>query len=178
MFAASVTNSWAQIGNSSSSNAADASKRTSRERGADDEPSQSMLETRERWRLDAEEKEHRELLDRTEKAARLSNELNESFTSNKAFLSNDATKLSELEKLIKKIRKNLGGDDDKDATAEVQPATLPEAFAKLSETGAGLSEELKKRSRHEISADSIAKLNEMLDLIVLIRNFAQSAQKK
>lgn len=178
VFAIALTESSAQISNSSS-NGADASKATSRERGGgDDAPSQNMLETRERWRMETEEKDHRELLDRTEKAARLSAEINQSFSSNKAFLSGDAAKLLELEKLIKKIRKNLGGDDDKDATAEAEPATISDALAKLSETGANLSEEIKKISRHEVSADSIAKSNEMLDLIILIRSFAQSAQQK
>jgi hypothetical protein len=167
----------AQINSSSRSTGADASKATSRERGDDEDSpaTRNMLETRHRWRLAAEEKEHRELLERSDKAARLSDELNQSFAANNhSFLSANAPKLTELEKLIKKIRKNLGGDDDdKDQSDETKPASLSEAFTKLSQTSASLSEELKKQTRHEISADSIGRSNEMLDLITLIRNFVR-----
>ncbi|MEP6924631.1 MAG: hypothetical protein ABI954_09205 [Pyrinomonadaceae bacterium] len=161
----------AQIKNTS--NGTDASKASSNERNNDSPPSQSLLETRERWRMEMEEKEHRELLDRSDKAAHLSDELSKSFGQNNRFMATDMAKLNDLEKLVKKIRKNLGGNDDKDTTDDEKPTTLLDAFAKLSETGAALNEELKKCTRHEISADSIDKSNEMLDLIELIRNFAQ-----
>lgn len=167
--------SVAQIGNSSRSTGADASKASSKERGDDyDSPAnKSMLETRERWRMETEEKEHQELLDRSEKAARLSDELSKSFLQNNRLLATDAFKLNDLEKLVKKIRKNLGGNDDKEGGDEEKPSTISDAFTKLSETGAALNEELKKCTRHEISADSIDKSNEILDLIVLIRSFSQ-----
>lgn len=162
------------LGQLSRSNAADASKATSRERNdEDDSPaSRGMLENKERWRMAAEEKEHRELLERSDRVAQLTDQLNKSFGQNSAFANGDATKLAELEKLVKKIRKNLGAGDDDDTMDETKPATLAQAFIQLSEMGATLNEELKKQTRHEISADSIAKSNEMLDLINLIRNFA------
>lgn len=165
----------AQINNSSASNAADASKASPRERDDDSPASRNMRETRERWRMEAEEKEHHELLERSDKAWHLTDELNKSFARNNAFTSNDAAKLTELEKLIKKIRKSLGGGgDDNDKTDETKPASLADAFNQLSEAGATLNDELKKQTRHELSADSIDKLNEMLDLVALIRNFSQS----
>ena len=177
VFALAAVKAVAQINSSTTSNAADASKATSRERGDDnDSPAgRNMLETREKWRLEAEEKEHRELLDRSEKAAHLSDELKKSFVQNNAFTGGDQTKLTELEKLIKKIRKNLGGggSDENNDTDEIKPASLAEAFTQLSEAGASLNDELKKQTRHEISADSIDKSNEILDLIGLIRNFSQ-----
>ena len=133
-----------------------------------------MLETRERWRMAAEVKEHRELLERSDKAWHLTDELNKSFVQNNAFSSGDRAKLTELEKLIKKIRKNLGGGgDDRDQSEEAKPSTLADAFNQLAEASAALNDELKKQTRHELSADSIDKLNEMLDLVTLIRNFAQ-----
>ena len=177
IFALTSVAASAQTNVSTNSNAADASKATSRERGGDDNDSPaglSMRETREKWRLEAEEKEHRELLDRSEKAAQLSDELKKSFVQNNAFSNNDVAKLTELEKLVKKIRKNLGGGgDENEAVDESKPASLAEAFNQLSEAGASLRNGLKKQTRHEISADSIDKSNAMLDLIGLIRNFAQ-----
>ncbi len=175
VFALTSVKALAQVG-TSNSNAADASKANSHDHGDDnDSPaSLNMRETREKWRLEAEEKEHRELLDRSDKAAHLSDELKKSLVQNNAFSGGDATKLTELEKLLKKIRKNLGGGgDENDSVNEVKPASLAEAFNQLSEAGASLNDGLKKQTRHEISADSIDKSNEMLDLIALIRNFSQ-----
>ena len=95
IFASASIEAVAQISTSTSNNAADASKASSRERGGDEDSpaARNMLETREKWRLAAEEKEHRDLLDRSDKAAHLSEELNKAFVQNNALTSNDAAKL-------------------------------------------------------------------------------------
>lgn len=155
----------------SNSNASDASKRSSYERDKDPEMSESMIETRYRWRKRAEMKEHKENVERGDTAVKLSEELTKSFAANNRLLAADAAKLVELEKLLKKIRKNLGGDDD-DKPSENLPATLGEALAKLSENAALLQTEMKETTMYELSAASIEKANEMLELVLLIRRFS------
>jgi phosphomevalonate kinase len=171
IFVAASTQVFAQRTGASQSNAADASKRSSYDRDKDPEMSESMIETRYRWRKRAEEKEFKENVARTDTAARLCDELNKSFAQNNRLLATDAVKLEELEKLVKKIRKNLGGDDD-EKQSESLPSTLGDALTKLNEHSAVLQEELKDSSMYELSAEAIEKTNEMLELIVLIRRLS------
>lgn len=172
VFVAASVDVYAQRTTISKSNANDASKQNSYDRGNEPELSESMIETRHRWKVREAEKEHQEMVERGENAARLGEELSKSFAQNSRLLANDATKLEELEKLLKKIRKSLGGDDD-ETTSEAKPATLADALAKLTENGAVLQEELKTSTRYEISASAIEKANEMLELIALIRTFSR-----
>lgn len=173
IFVAASVDVYAQRTGISKSNANDASKQNSYDRNNNEpELSESMIETRHRWKVREEEKEHKEMVERGESAARLGEELKKSFADNNRLLANDAAKLDELEKLLKKIRKNMGGDDD-DTVSEAKPATLADALAKLAENGVVLQEELKTSTRYEISASAIEKANEMLELIALIRTFSR-----
>lgn len=161
----------AQSASSSRSNAADASRATSYERDRDEEPSQGLLETRYRWHLREVEKEHREMLDRSQSVARLTKDLYQSFQQNNALTTSDSAKLSELEKLLKKLRKSMGGDDD-EALEQNNPSSLADALDKFAEIAAALNDELKESSRFEISAASIENTNEMLKLLSFVRKSA------
>lgn len=143
-------------------------------RGDDIEPNESMLETRYRWRVREEEKEHRELLTRTSEASQLSEAISVSVAVNNIVTSADTTKLNNLEKLLKKVRRGLNGDDDDDKEEPTKPASIVEAAKRLAELGALVDTELKEVSRHEISADAIVSINEMLDLVVYLRGGSRS----
>lgn len=153
------------------SNGADASKRSPNERGRDDDaaPSEGMLEMQFRWRTRAAEKEFNEMIGRSDDVRETSAAIKTGFEQNKSLAAADLAKLPNLEKQLKKIRKSLGGDDDDDATAEVNPVSLAEALDKLAEIAAALNEDLKKSTRYQVSAASIEDANQMLDLIAYIR---------
>ena len=93
-----------------------------------------------------------------------------SYEQSKGFSSRDLNKLERLEKLLKKIRKKLGGDDDgNDDEIEAKPSTIENAVETLKKTAASLFEELKKTSRLSISAVAIQSSNTMLKIVRLIR---------
>lgn len=136
-------------------------------------PGDPMLENLMKMRIRAEEKEHAEFVGRGAEVARLTEQISRSFAESGAIV-RDLDKLNQLEKVVKKIRKNMGGSDDdkKDdnyETPESNPATIAEAVTKLAEIGADLSESVKTSSRYTVSADSINNANELLELINFIR---------
>lgn len=156
-------------------NAADASKRSASDRGGDNiAPSERMLETQYRWRLRAEEKEFNEMLDRSRDALQLSETLKSALEQRNALTAAEQAKLSQIEKQIKKVRRVLGGDDDDESSGESTPASFAEALEELVETAATLNEDLKKRTRYEVSADSIDNANRILELIKFIRGKTRS----
>jgi len=132
-----------------------------------------LLENLMKMRIRAEEKEHAEFVERGAEVARLTGEISQSFSLTGGSF-RDVEKLNQLEKIVKKIRKNMGGSDDdkKDEnseTPESNPATIAEAVTKLAEIGTNLSESVKTSSRYTISAASIDNANELLELIYFIR---------
>lgn len=107
-------------------------------------------------------KEHEELLKRGEEALKLSSELETSFTASETFSSKDLEKLQELEKVVGKIREELGGDNDDDDDEENANGpennarrTIGSAFKFLRDSTVKLVDELKKSSRFSISAAAI-----------------------
>src|ERR1044072_7665156 len=73
---------------------------------------ESIKENLAKGRIDQEKKEYEELVKRGEEALKLSEDLEKSFESNNKLSSDDYKKLERLEKLVKKIRADLGGDED------------------------------------------------------------------
>lgn len=122
-----------------------------------------------RWRVRAAEKEYNEIIERSDDVLAIADALKSSFAQNNQLVNADIGKLSALEKQIKKIRKSLGGDDDEQISVEAAPDSLADALAKLHEISRSLNEELKKSTRHQISASSIESANQLLDLIVYVR---------
>ena len=79
-----------------------------------------------------EKKEHQELLARAETALDISNELEEAFERDQRLTSAEEKKLVELEKVVKKIRDDLGGDDDEEAEKEsARPKDVKDMFLAL-----------------------------------------------
>ena len=134
----------------------------------------NIKETMAKQRIEREKKEYEELLKRSEEAVKLSEELEKSFTNSNQLSSDDQKKLDRLEKLVKKIRGDLGGDDDgeqglNEKEKPEKPSTLENAFKTLPKNAAQLFSEIKKSTRYSISVIAIQTSNVLLKLVKFIR---------
>jgi hypothetical protein len=136
-------------------------------RGKEEEKSDSLKETMAKWKLKAEKKDYEELLKRGDEAEKLVIELTDTYKKNKQLTKEDAPKLDKLEKLVKKIRSEVGAEDD--GEEEDKPKDLVDAIKLLSENTANLVKELKKTTRHSISVVLVETSNTMLKLVKFIR---------
>jgi hypothetical protein len=137
----------------------------------DDQP-RNFKEMLSKQRVEREKKDHEELLKRGDEAAQLTEQLENAFEQTNTLTSKDKQKLETLEKIVVKIRKELGGDDDDgEETVEVKqkPSTLQEAFNSLKSTTFKLVDELKKGSRFTVSALAIQSSNNVLKLVRFLR---------
>jgi len=75
----------------------------------------SIRENLKKHEIERHKKEHEKMLENGEEAVRLSEELVASFEKNNQLSVKDAEKLERIEKLVKKIRSELGGADEKEA---------------------------------------------------------------
>lgn len=133
---------------------------------------QNIQETMAKQRIAREKKEFEELLEKSEEAVRLSEELEKSFTTSNQLSPEDRKKLDRLEKLVKKIRTELGGDDDGEAEADKNnqaPSTIGSAFQTLQKNAAQLFSEIKKSTRYSVSVVAIQTSNVLLKLVKFIR---------
>lgn len=151
----------------------DASTSGDRPRQKEDLP-KNIKETMAKQRIAREKKEFKELLEKSEEAVKLSEELEKSFTDSNQLTSEDRKKLERLEKLLKKIRSDLGGDDDgekeifdKDETQE--SSTMSNALKTLQTNAAQLFSEIKKSTRYSVSVIAIQTSNALLKLVKFIR---------
>lgn len=128
-------------------------------------------------RAERDKKEHKLMLDRGEEALRLASQLETAFEQNKNLTPQDRDKLESLERVVEKIRSELGGDDDEGAddgsymkpVDEPKPSTLEEGFKYLHSTTIKLVDELKKTTRFTISAVAIQSSNSVLRLVRFLR---------
>ena len=116
-----------------------------------------------------EKKEHGELLERADTALELSDELEKALQDGRRLTSAEEKKLVELEKVVKKIRDDLGGDDDEEAEKEGGPRDVKDAFIALRKSTLELVDEVKKTTRFSISAAAIQSSNTVLRLVRFLR---------
>jgi hypothetical protein len=147
----------------------DASSSDGRSRARPDDLPKGIKETLQKNRIEEEKKQFDEMIKRGEEAAKLSEELSESFEQKRNFTAEDAKKLARLEKLVKKIRDDLGGEDDKETAANDAPTTLLNALKAVQENAANLLSALKKTTRLTISTVAIESSNTVLKLVRFIR---------
>ena len=118
-----------------------------------------------------EKKDHEELLERADTALALSDEL-EKVLEQGQHLTADDKRLVELEKVVKKIRDDLGGDDDEDEEAYVndeRPKDVKDAFLALRRSTLRMVDEVKKTTRFSISVAAIRSSNNVLKLVRFLR---------
>src|SRR5688572_12770889 len=152
------------------------SKLTAKEE-RDDRTPPSVAEMVEKQRILRQKKEHGEMLKRGEEALKLSEQLEESFNNGAGFSSHDLQKLEALEKVVDKIRDELGGDDDDDKEM-LEDSTGPEnnarrdvvsAFKFLRDSTMKLVDELKKSSRFSISVAAVESSNAVIRIARFLR---------
>jgi len=145
-----------------------------------EDPPTGLKEMMAKQRAERDKKDHEEMLERGDEALRLAKQLEASFSQNKTFTQQDRIKLESLEKVVTKIRRELGGDDDDagdgsddanylKAADEPKPSNMEEAFRYLQSTTIKLVDELKKTTRFSISAIAIQSSNTVLKLIRFVR---------
>lgn len=150
----------------------------SAQRGADNRPafgaeqddsqhvSRSFRETRERMRIEREEKDHNEMLERGDEVHKMAIQVERSFEQNGRLSEEDHAVLEALEKKVKKIRSQLGGDDDSEDLASLPLADAVHNFTSVTDT---FLDELKKTNRFTISATAVENANAVIRLARLLR---------
>ncbi len=142
----------------------------------------NIQETLDKHKIEQAKKDHDEMIERGEEALKLSEELEKSVENNNKLSSQDQAKLVRLEKITKKIRKELGGDDDdeavieetKESSGEVpaieeKMSPLSSAIKRLQTTATKLLNELKKTSRFSVSVIAIQSSNSLLKILKFIK---------
>src|SRR5687767_13069356 len=152
----------------------DASTRSGR-RSRADKP-MGLDEMLAKQRAARDKKDHEQMLARGEQALKLATQLEASFAQNHDLSREDRARLESLEETVRKIREELGGDDDDSADVEPagtveesKPSTIEEAFKYLQSTTVKLVDELKKTTRFSISAIAIQSSNSVLKLVKFLR---------
>jgi hypothetical protein len=129
-------------------------------------------------RIEQEKKEHDDLLKRGEEALEISGQLEQSFTQHQQLSPMDKERLDNLAVLVKKIRREIGAEDDdepeddaknKDSAGEDKPSNLETAFKALQSTTVKLVDELKKTTRFSISVIAVQSSNTLLRIVRFIR---------
>ena len=126
-----------------------------------------------KMQIDREKKTYQEMLDRGTEAAKIGEEVEKSFETKGSLSVEDRQKIDELEKLVKKIRGELGGSDpddtDDDAQKDDNPKDVVSGVKYLRDSTARLLDELKKTSRFTISAMAIQSSNSVLKVTRFLR---------
>jgi hypothetical protein len=137
-----------------------------------DQPS-SLKEMLAKMRIDQEKKEYDELVDRGQQAVKLSTELEQSFQQNASLRKTDREKLDDLEKLVKKIRNELGAegsiDDPDENGGDDAPKDAADGLRSLQDLTNKLVDELKKTTRFGVSAIAIQSSNSALRVVKFLR---------
>lgn len=130
-------------------------------------------ETCVKMRIQQEKKDYDEMLKRGEEVRRLSERLVRSFELKGSLSEDDRNLLESLEKNVKKIRDELGGDGDDGKIDEIlgpdKKPTFANAVDKLKTTASDLVDELQKTTRFSISATAIQSSNTVLTVARFLR---------
>ena len=142
-----------------------------------DPEAKTLQEMVAKQQISRRKKEHDEMLKQGEEALRLSQELETTFEQTESFSDQDRQKLQELEKIVSKIREELGGDDDDDNKSDVSAdgnensarSSIGAAFKFLRTSTIKLVDELKKSTRFSISVAAIRASNSVVKFARFLR---------
>lgn len=130
----------------------------------------NVLENLKKMEADRSKKDYDEMLKNGEEAIKLSEEIELSFEKNSQLLSADFSKLERMEKLLKKIRNEMGGDgDSEEKNDEKDSLSIKNAITSLKSSVVGLYDELKKTSRFSISVTAVQSSNSLLSIVRFLR---------
>ncbi|HRH41789.1 MAG TPA: hypothetical protein PKY82_09110 [Pyrinomonadaceae bacterium] len=130
---------------------------------------EGLQETIQKRRIKAEEKEFQELIQSGEEAVKISEELAKSYEETRKITPEDQKKLEKLEKIVKKIRNELGAEDDKEKSPEDTPSSLSTALNNIKDNTVNLLGELKKRTKYSISVIAVESSNTIWKLVKFLR---------
>jgi hypothetical protein len=123
-----------------------------------------------KMQIEKEKKDYDEMLERGEEALNLSNEIERSYEKTGVLTGDDREKLGNVEKLVKKIRGELGGEDDDKSDSDMDsPKDVVSGIKYLAKSTADLVNELKKTTRFSISAAAIESSNTVLGVLRVLR---------
>lgn len=133
----------------------------------EDEMPEGFREGLAKRRIKAEEKEYDDLIQKGEEALKISDEISKNFETHNNLTAEDTKKIDRLEKVVKKIRQDLGAKDETDPDDEKSnsPLSLKSALNGIKETTSDLLSELKKTTRHSISVVAVQSSNTLLKLV-------------
>ena len=137
------------------------------------EQTEGVRDMLEKMRIEKEKKDHEEMLKRGQDALNLSSDLEKAVDSDQKLTGTDLEKLDKLERLVKRIRGELGGGDDDEESVEKQkeerPVDVVHGVKALRSVTLKLVDELKKTTRFTISAAAIRTTNAVLRLTRFLR---------
>lgn len=120
-----------------------------------------------------EKKEYEGLLERGKQALRLSEDLASSLEKNKLLSAAERKQLEEFEKIVSKIRDDLGGNDDGETSVAMKdskpPKDVREGVFYLKRSTEGLLGELKRSTRFSVSIAAIESSNALIRLARFLR---------
>lgn len=120
-----------------------------------------------------EKKEYASLVERSEQALKLSGELEAAFKRSEQLTDSERKQLEAFEKLVSKIRDDLGGDEDGELTLvdkeEESPKDVREGFLFLKRSTEQLASEIKKSTRFSVSIVAIESSNTLIRLARFLR---------
>lgn len=131
----------------------------------------SYQEGLEKLRIDREKKEYEKMVGYGEEALKITEDLEKTYETKGRLTEADLNKVANVEKLVKKIRSELGGDDD-DGDDQTDPESQVEpekAVRSLRTIASDLFGELKKMSRFTVSAAAIYSSNSLLRITRFLR---------
>lgn len=134
----------------------------------------TFVEMLEKLRIEKEKKEFDQMIARSEEVLKISSELENAFAQNGRLSGREISKVETVEKLVKKIRSELGGDDDEGEKSErYQPEekrlSHGDAIKTLRSTTVELFDQLKKTTRFTISAAAIQTSNAVIKIARFLR---------
>ncbi len=129
----------------------------------------SIRESMERMRIERDKKEYNQMIARGEEALKLSEQVEKVFQQTGRLSQTEYTRISNIEKLAKKIREDLGGDDDGEDEDQRSGMSPADAVKSLRAMTLSLFDQLKKTSRFSISATAIESTNALLKITRFLR---------
>jgi hypothetical protein len=165
LFVSLAVNASAQVGHDAEQGASP----VPHQRGEIGSPAEEMLR---RAEIKHEEESHAEMVERSDEAAQIGEEVLDSFNKNKSLTDDDLKKLERMEKLARKIRGSAGGSDKVEGS-EDPPGKIGAAVERLAAISGALKKSVAKTSRLVISAAVIKNSNDMIELIRHIRSIKQ-----
>jgi hypothetical protein len=145
-----------------------------RQQDENDYRAPTIRETLEKMRIAKEKKDFDQMITRGGDVLKITEEIEKAYEQQGRLTPGEYSKIANVEKLVKKIREELGGDGDDGDKEEAEPKqsrlmTAADAIKGLRQTTAALFDELKKTTRFSISATAIQTSNAVLRLAKFLK---------